>query len=286
MTSIETQRTVGDLSPGTTTSAEQPATSAARRCSRSTPSSDRCPVSISISPQPSSPSACAPCAPPIAQQLVGREDAAAAVLTPRDALELAQLLERVDPHVRVGADAERDPAVADAGRPGESRLRGPPRSSGSAQIVEPLSRSRSSSAPSACVAWTTVVRSPRQPRPRAARSAGMPCSARHSSISRGCSSAWTCRTSSSRVGVAADLLEPVARARADGVGGEPDARPRARAGARPRPGTRRRSPDACARARRRAYATWRQTSSSPAAAAASAAANASRARGSGTRRRP
>ena len=37
---------------------------------------------------------------------------------------------------------------------------------GQAQIVEPLSRSRSSSAPLACVAWMTVVRSPRHPQSR------------------------------------------------------------------------------------------------------------------------
>ena len=42
----------------------------------------------------------------------------------------------------------------------------------------------------ACVAWTTVVRGPRHPA-RARSSIGRtPCSARHSSISRGCSSAW------------------------------------------------------------------------------------------------
>ena len=39
--------------------------------------------------------------------------ASAARLPARDALDLAQLLERVDPDVRVGADAERDPAVLD-----------------------------------------------------------------------------------------------------------------------------------------------------------------------------
>ena len=50
----------------------------------------------------------------------------------------------------------------------------------------------------------------------------MPCSATHSSISRGCSSACVQRQAFA-LGVAADLLEPVARAGADGVGGEPDA---------------------------------------------------------------
>jgi hypothetical protein len=37
-----------------------------------------------------------------------REDLAPPRLATRDAVELAQLLERVDPHVRVGADAEPD----------------------------------------------------------------------------------------------------------------------------------------------------------------------------------
>ena len=52
-----------------------------------------------------------------------------------------------------------------------------------------------------------------------------PCSARHSSISFGCSSAWTWRGSSCSSGVPTDLLEPVRGARADGVGGDSDAQP-------------------------------------------------------------
>ena len=55
---------------------------------------------------------------------------------------------------------------------------------------------------------------------RASSSIGrQPCSARHSSISRGCSSAWTWSGSPSPLGVAADLLEPVragTRARSGG----------------------------------------------------------------------
>ena len=47
-------------------------------------------------------------------QLVGREHAPAARLTPRDALELAELLEGVDAHVRVGSDADRDRPFPDA----------------------------------------------------------------------------------------------------------------------------------------------------------------------------
>ena len=49
-----------------------------------------------------------------AEQLLGREDASSTGLASRDALELAELLERVDPDVRVGPDAERDRAGADA----------------------------------------------------------------------------------------------------------------------------------------------------------------------------
>ena len=72
--------------------------------------------------------------------------------------------------------------------------------------------------------------------------------------------------------VAADLLEPVARARADGVGGDPDVDPARRGAPRPRRGTPR--PDGC-RIRSsppRAYATWRHTKAIPASSAASAAA--------------
>ena len=54
---------------------------------------------------------------------------------------------------------------------------------GQAQIVDPDAARRSSSAPSACVAWTTVVRSPRQPALASSSIGRQPCSARHSSIS-------------------------------------------------------------------------------------------------------
>ena len=58
----------------------------------------------------------APSSAPKQSSALGREDAAPARLPARDPLELAQLLERVDPDVRVGADAERDPAVRDPRR--------------------------------------------------------------------------------------------------------------------------------------------------------------------------
>ena len=63
-------------------------------------------------------------------QLLRREDPAPAGLAPRDALELAELLERVDAHVRVRADAERDRARTGSARPEGSRRRGRLRSSG------------------------------------------------------------------------------------------------------------------------------------------------------------
>src|SRR5438045_2113555 len=63
---------------------------------------------------------------------------------------------------------------------------------GHAQTRAPACAIRSSSAPSACVACTTVVRSLRQPLRSSSSIGRTPCSARHSSISRGCSSAWTC----------------------------------------------------------------------------------------------
>src|SRR5207342_1635712 len=51
---------------------------------------------------------------PDLEQALGRDHVATEGLASRGALELAELLQRVDPHVRVGADAERDPAVEEA----------------------------------------------------------------------------------------------------------------------------------------------------------------------------
>src|SRR2546430_9504390 len=58
------------------------------------------------------PEACSALVGAEAEQRVGRDDVAPAGATPRDALQLAQLLERVDADVRVGADADPDPALA------------------------------------------------------------------------------------------------------------------------------------------------------------------------------
>ena len=67
---------------------------------------------------------------------------------------------------------------------------------GHTQMRAPAAASRSSSCPSACVAWTIVVRGPRQPVSSSSSIGRMPVSAMHSSISRGCSSACTCSGSS------------------------------------------------------------------------------------------
>ena len=82
----------------------------------------------------------------------------------RDAFELAQLLERVDAHVRVGADADADRRDGRRARPAGSRRRGSPRSSGRRRCARPASREqvelarrrRASRARSSCAA-------PRQP---------------------------------------------------------------------------------------------------------------------------
>ena len=62
---------------------------------------------------------------------------------------------------------------------------------GQAHTVDPRSAIRSSSASSACVAWMIVVRGPRSPQSSSRAIGRRPYSASDSSISRGCSSAWT-----------------------------------------------------------------------------------------------
>ena len=161
-----------------------------------------------------------------AEQRLGRDDVTTARLPARDSLELAQLFERIDPDVRVGADAEADAARRDAldGQEAVAEVRLRRRAHADAGSARP---SRSSSAPSACVAWTIVVRSVRHPVRSSSSIGRMPCSAMHSSISRGCSSACTCSGSFSRGGVAAELLEPVRGTCAHGVGGDADGDPAA-----------------------------------------------------------
>ena len=48
------------------------------------------------------------------EELVGAESLAGHRLAPRDSGKLSELLERIDAHVRVGADAERDAALGQA----------------------------------------------------------------------------------------------------------------------------------------------------------------------------
>ena len=92
------------------TSAAAPKTIAARRSPSATPSSAWWPVSTCTSAHESSPRAAAPSSAPNADQVVDPDHVAPAALSARDPLELAELLERVDPDVRVRADADRDPA--------------------------------------------------------------------------------------------------------------------------------------------------------------------------------
>src|SRR5205823_8479424 len=48
-----------------------------------------------------------------AEQAAERDDVSSDRLSPRGALELAELLERIDPDVRVGADADADATLAE-----------------------------------------------------------------------------------------------------------------------------------------------------------------------------
>ncbi len=84
-------------------------------------------ASIRIYGHVARPRARAPDLRPEAKQLVGAEDAATAGLATCDALELSQLLERVDAHVRVRPDAQRDGSGGGCARRAGSRRPGPPR---------------------------------------------------------------------------------------------------------------------------------------------------------------
>ena len=103
-----------------TTSAVQPAISAASTCSGATPASERWSGSISIAAHSSSWRARAPSADPISSSCAVVRIPRPPGLAPCDPLELAELLEWVDPHVRVRPDAERDRAVEDLGDAQES----------------------------------------------------------------------------------------------------------------------------------------------------------------------
>ena len=149
------------------------------------------------------------------------EHAAPAVLPPCDALELAELLEGVDPNVRVAADAERDPAVEHADRRDEAVAQ--------VGLGRRAGADRRAAVPQQVELRAVGVRcvDDRRQRPQAARvgeqldrALAVLCEAlldlarllagvdMQDEPLGGC--------------VAAELDEPVARARADGVGGEPD----------------------------------------------------------------
>ena len=144
-----------------------------RTCSASTPRSERWPeVDVDLRPGLEPQRASADLAAERVQ-LVRGEHAAPPGLPPRDALELAELLERVDADVRVRADADRDRRACGRARQGGSRRRGRPPSSGRRRSSRRATRRGRAPAPSACVACTTVVRSRQAAgRGRAARSAG------------------------------------------------------------------------------------------------------------------
>ena len=115
-------------------------------------------------------------------------------LAARARLELARLLERVDPHLRVAADRERHArlrvghrrqvAVAEVAlgrRAGDDRR-------------SRCARARRRPQPTTWIPWITLARGPRNPVRSSSSIGEQPCSARHSSSSRRCSWAWTWRT--------------------------------------------------------------------------------------------
>ena len=218
-------------------------------------------------------------------ELLGREDAAAAALAARDALELAQLLERVDPDVRVRADAERDAAVAHA-------------DGGEEPVAEVGLGRRARADRRAAVAeqvelGAVGVGGVHDRRPLAEAAAGGEQLDRADTVLGEALLdlprllvGVDVERRAPRGRVAAELLQPVARAGAHGVGGDADRDSVVRAALRPRPGRRRRTAGACARAHRaRTRRGGRRTRSRPPRPPRPRR-RPSRARGSGTRRRP
>ena len=138
-------------------------------------------------------------------------------------------------------------------RTAATRRKPSPRSAsvvGQAQMRAPAPASRSSSSSFACVAWTIVVRAVRQPVSASSSIGRQSCSSRHSSISRGCSSAWMWSGSSSLAAYRPISSSHVAGAGADGVGGNADGDAGSCAATRPRRGRRRPTAAACGRGRR------------------------------------
>ena len=158
------------------------------------------------------------------EQLLVGDHPAATGLSAADPLELAQLLERIDSHVRVGADAQRDPPVDDA-RHRQEAVAEFASVVGQAQIRAPAAASRSSSAPSAWVACTTVVRSPRHPS-RSRRAIGRsPCSARLLLDLPRLLVGVNVQRQRMRLGVGAELAQRVGRAARTEWGATPTAIP-------------------------------------------------------------
>ena len=164
----------------------------------------------------------APPAEPISSSSLHGDDVAAQLLPAGRALELAQLLERVDPDVRVGADRERDPALEEAGERREA--------------VAEVGLGRGAEADAGAVLGEQVelarvgVRGVHDRRPRAeAARLGEELDRPQAVLGEALLDlarllvGVDVEHEALALGVAADLLEPVARARADGVGGEPDA---------------------------------------------------------------
>ena len=183
---------------GDQTSAPQPWTSAAGTSAGSTPASDRWPRSTSMPGHSSSPSALRPACRADRQQLARRGSRCGAAscrrAMPSSSRSSSSGSIRTFESEPMQSGIPRSSSPASGGKPS-------PRFAsvvGQRQTPAPCSARRSSSRSSACVAWTTVVRGPRQPVSARSSTGRRPCSARHSSISRGCSSAWTCRTRPSR----------------------------------------------------------------------------------------
>jgi hypothetical protein len=153
-------------------------------------------------------------------QLVGCEDSAPTFLPPGDTLELAELFERVDADVRVGADAERDSAM--------------PHANGREEAVSEISLCRRAGADRrAAVAQKVELRTVRMGRvddrrPVAEAAAvgeqldGTPAMLREAFLDLpGLLVGVDVEHEVLGVGVAAELHEPVSRAGAHGVGGNP-----------------------------------------------------------------
>src|SRR5205807_8222559 len=157
----------------------------------------------------------------VAEQPLGREDVPFAALPARDPLELAELLERVDSHVGVGADTDADAALADPldGREAVAEVR--------------LGR-RADADPRARLGDEVELAVARVRRVDDRRARGEAAGARQE-LDRPYAVLGQALVDLPRLlvgvdverkalslGVEGDLLEPLGRAGADGVGGEPD----------------------------------------------------------------